>query len=75
MASPTSLSLTISHSAVHVKQHRVMYLGKIIEFGEISNVLDNSDHPYTQALMVAMLVPVAERKRGGLNKERDASTN
>jgi len=52
-----------------------MYLGKIIEFGEISNVLDNSDHPYTQALMVAILVPVAERKRGGLNKERDASTN
>jgi peptide/nickel transport system ATP-binding protein len=44
----------------------VMYLGKIIEFGEVSDVLDDPDHPYTQELMAAVPVPDAERKRGEL---------
>lgn len=44
----------------------VMYLGKIIEFGDVSDVLDDPDHPYTQALMVAVPVPDAEKKRGEL---------
>jgi peptide/nickel transport system ATP-binding protein len=44
----------------------VMYLGKIIEFGQVSHVLDDPDHPYTQALMAAVPVPDAEKKRGDL---------
>lgn len=44
----------------------VMYLGRIIEFGEVSDVLDDPDHPYTQALMAAVPVPDAEKRRGDL---------
>jgi peptide/nickel transport system ATP-binding protein len=44
----------------------VMYLGKIIEIGDVSDVLDDPDHPYTQALMAAVPVPDAEKKRGDL---------
>ena len=44
----------------------VMYLGKIIEMGEVRDVLDDPDHPYTQALMAAVPVPDAEKKRGDL---------
>src|SRR4030042_1680310 len=44
----------------------VMYLGKLIEYGGTRDVLDDPDHPYTQALMAAVPVPDAERKRGGL---------
>lgn len=44
----------------------VMYLGKIIEMGEVREVLDDPDHPYTQALMAAVPVPDAEKKRGDL---------
>ncbi len=44
----------------------VMYLGRIIEYGDVSDVLDDPDHPYTQALMAAVPVPDAERKRGDL---------
>jgi peptide/nickel transport system ATP-binding protein len=52
----------------------VMYLGKIIEFGDVSDVLDDPDHPYTQALMVAVPVPDAEKKRGdSQSKERPPS--
>jgi peptide/nickel transport system ATP-binding protein len=44
----------------------VMYLGKLIEYGGTHEVLDDPDHPYTQALMAAVPVPDAERKRGDL---------
>jgi peptide/nickel transport system ATP-binding protein len=44
----------------------VMYLGKIIEYGGTRDVLDDPDHPYTQALMSAVPVPDAEKKRGDL---------
>lgn len=33
----------------------VMYLGKIIEFGETKELLKNTAHPYTQALIAASL--------------------
>ncbi|HIH87996.1 TPA: ABC transporter ATP-binding protein [Candidatus Bathyarchaeota archaeon] len=44
----------------------VMYLGKIIEIGDVRDVLDDPDHPYTQALMAAVPVPDAAKKRGDL---------
>ncbi|OGD54465.1 oligopeptide ABC transporter ATP-binding protein [Candidatus Bathyarchaeota archaeon RBG_13_60_20] len=44
----------------------VMYLGKLIECGGTHDVLDDPDHPYTQALMAAVPVPDAERRRGDL---------
>ena len=35
----------------------VMYLGRLIEFGSASEVLQNPLHPYTQALMESVLTP------------------
>jgi oligopeptide/dipeptide ABC transporter ATP-binding protein len=32
----------------------VMYLGKVVEYGSWSDVLDNPKHPYTKALIDAM---------------------
>ena len=37
----------------------VMYLGRIVEEGDVSDVLDNARHPYTQALLSA--VPSLDR--------------
>ncbi|WP_112271587.1 ABC transporter ATP-binding protein [Lentzea terrae] len=43
----------------------VMYLGKIIEIGEVDSVFDAPRHPYTQALLSAIPIPdpVKERQR------------
>ncbi|WP_418969613.1 dipeptide ABC transporter ATP-binding protein [Alloscardovia omnicolens] len=45
----------------------VMYLGRIVESGDIDEVFDNPQHPYTQALMSAVPVPDPEYER---NHER-----
>ncbi|MCD6450459.1 MAG: ABC transporter ATP-binding protein [Thermotogaceae bacterium] len=42
----------------------VMYLGKIVEMGDIEEVLHNPLHPYTKALLTAVPVPDPEHKRG-----------
>jgi len=42
----------------------VMYLGKIVEVGEVEEIIQNPMHPYTQALIAAVPVPDPEIKRG-----------
>ena len=44
----------------------ILYLGKIVEVGQIDEVLDNPKHPYTQALIDA----ISEPDPKNLNKER-----
>jgi oligopeptide/dipeptide ABC transporter ATP-binding protein len=41
----------------------VMYLGKIVEIGETRKVLDNPQHPYTQALISVIPVPNPRHRR------------
>jgi peptide/nickel transport system ATP-binding protein len=41
----------------------IMYLGKIVELGDKQTIFENPLHPYTQALLAAIPVPVPERKR------------
>lgn len=41
----------------------VMYLGRIVEMGEVGQVFDNPLHPYTQALLSAIPVPDPEKER------------
>ncbi|MFC7404980.1 dipeptide ABC transporter ATP-binding protein [Georgenia alba] len=41
----------------------VMYLGKIVEVGEVDNIFERPTHPYTQALLSAIPVPDPEKER------------
>jgi oligopeptide/dipeptide ABC transporter ATP-binding protein len=41
----------------------IMYLGRIVEFGDKETIFTNPVHPYTQALLAAIPVPDPDRKR------------
>jgi len=41
-----------------------MYLGKIVEMGDVEEVIDNPLHPYTKALVAAIPVPDPKVKIG-----------
>ncbi len=50
----------VSHIADHVA---VMYLGKIVEYGTVADVIGHPVHPYTQALISAVPVPGRRTQR------------
>jgi peptide/nickel transport system ATP-binding protein len=58
------LFITHNISVVEYLAHEVavMYLGRIVEYGEVKEVLGSPCHPYTKALLSA--VPVADPDRG-----------
>ena len=41
----------------------VMYLGRIVELGDVDSVFDTPTHPYTQALLSAVPIPDPEKER------------
>ncbi|MCS4485232.1 dipeptide ABC transporter ATP-binding protein [Gleimia sp. 6138-11-ORH1] len=41
----------------------VMYLGRIVEIGDVEEVFDRPRHPYTQALLSAIPIPDPEKER------------
>jgi oligopeptide/dipeptide ABC transporter ATP-binding protein len=41
----------------------IMYLGKIVELGDKQTIFSKPLHPYTQALLEAIPIPIPERKR------------
>ena len=50
----------VRHASDHIA---VMYLGEIVEFGSAEDVYSSALHPYTQALLSAVLVPDPEVQR------------
>lgn len=59
-------------------QIAVMYLGKIVEYGEAKEIFNHPVHPYTKALLEAVPIPdpkERERARGLLQGEIGSSAN
>lgn len=49
----------------------VMYLGKIVEMSSKNEIFDNPKHPYTKALLSAVLVPDPTKKKERIKLEGD----
>ena len=41
----------------------VMYLGRLVEIGDVGEVFDHPQHPYTQALLSAVPIPDPDKER------------
>jgi len=73
--------LFIAHGLNVIKhvsdQVAVMYLGKIVEIGEVEEIFKRPKHPYTMALMSASPIPNPEAKRNRirLNNEIPSALN
>ncbi|MGB5570264.1 MAG: ABC transporter ATP-binding protein [Sedimenticolaceae bacterium] len=67
------LFITHNISVVAYLAHEVavMYLGRIVEYGEVGKVLQNPLHPYTVALLSAVPVPDPEHQRDVMRLEGD----
>jgi peptide/nickel transport system ATP-binding protein len=67
------LFITHDLSVVSYLAHRVavMYLGRIVEEGEVKEVLDSPRHPYTQALLSAVPSVNADGSRQVIRLEGD----
>lgn len=63
--------LYITHDLATVSHicHRIaiMYLGRIVETGKVEDVIKNSLHPYTKALVSAIPIPDPDARRGRVN--------
>ncbi len=67
------LFITHNISVVAYLAHEVavMYLGRIVEYGEVSSVLTAPQHPYTQALLSAVPVADPDHQRPVIRLEGD----
>ncbi|HJQ67620.1 MAG TPA: ABC transporter ATP-binding protein [Blastocatellia bacterium] len=70
--------LFIAHDLAVVKhisdRVAVMYLGEIVEEAETEEIFAHPLHPYTQALLASIPVPIPRRKHGRVRLEGDAPT-
>jgi peptide/nickel transport system ATP-binding protein len=59
------LLITHNVAAVRYVAHRVavLYLGEVVEVGNVRDVLERPVHPYTKALLAAVPVPDVRRRR------------
>lgn len=59
--------LYVSHDLSTIKylcdRIAIMYLGKILEIGDVNEVIDNPQHPYTKVLLSAVPVANPDHKR------------
>ncbi len=65
------ISHNISVVAYLADEVAVMYLGRIVERGTVTEVLESPCHPYTRALLSAVPVPDPERRRAVIRLEGD----
>ena len=67
------LFITHNISVVAYLAHEVavMYLGRIVEYGDVEKVLNNPLHPYTTALLSAVPVPEPQHQREVIRLEGD----
>ena len=57
------ISHNIAVTAFMSKRIGVMYLGRLVEIGPRTTIIDSARHPYTQALIAAVPEPDPERQR------------